>query len=161
MANLSSFPNQIDAFTLKTEIQASDVPLIQRFQELKLKSSRIPSEETELANLTNQLRSKLIAADEWNKFQDALVNMEQFLTTNITGYVATKQNEINATKDAALTLIEQKKNNIIAYMDGTTAGAIRNDMGDLTTLTTTDKTSLVNAIKEVKANIEILYWMGV
>ena len=36
-------------------------------------------------------------------------------------------------------------------MDGTTAGAIRNDVGVMTDLTTDDKSSLVNAINEVNS----------
>jgi hypothetical protein len=59
---------------------------------------------------------------------------------------------INTNKDNALNEIEQKKENIINYMDATTAGQIRNDLGVKGDLQTTDKSSLVNAINEVKNN---------
>src|SRR5690606_27929613 len=111
------------------EISAADVPLIQRFQELKLKSNRTPSEETEMANLTAQLKNKLISAEDFNHFQDALVNMQLFIRDEVDVYIASKQAEVDTAKNNALIAIEQKKENVIEYMDSTTAGAIRNDIG--------------------------------
>lgn len=61
-------------------------------------------------------------------------------------------NTINATRDGALQAIETKKQSIITYMDDTTAGAIRNDMGVKGELQTLDKNNLVNAINEVNKN---------
>lgn len=147
MAYSSNFPNEIDSFTFKTEILASDVPAIQRFQELKLKQNRTPAEEQELGHLTNQLRSKLMSADEWNKFADALVNMEVFIRDEV---VVT----IDQRRDAALQAIDQKTNNVIQYLDGTTAGQLRNDIGIMGNLTTTAKDSLVNAINEVNSEVK-------
>lgn len=144
MASQSSFPGTIDSFTFKTEILASDVPAIQRFQELKLKANRTPFEENELGNLTNQLRSKLMSADEWNKFSDALVNMEIFIRDEVVTTIQTN-------RDAALQAIDQKKNNVIEYIDGTTAGQLRNDIGVMGELSTTNKSSLVNAINEINS----------
>lgn len=72
-------------------------------------------------------------------------------TTEITNLVNQKTVEINETKDSALQSIEQKKENIIDYMDGTTAGKIRNDIGIMGDLSTKDKSSLVNAINEINA----------
>lgn len=56
---------------------------------------------------------------------------------------------INATRDGALQTIEDKKATIIAYMDDTTAGAIRNDLGVKGELQTSNKDNLVNAINEI------------
>ncbi|MFI2856774.1 pyocin knob domain-containing protein [Paenibacillus sp. JSM ZJ436] len=153
MASLSNFPNQVDTFLIKSEIQASDIPAIQRFQELKIKPNRTSFEESELANLTNQLRSKLMSADEWNKFQDALVNMQLFIKENVDDYITERQQAIETGKDNALIAINQKMSNIIVYLDGTTAGQLRNDIGVMGDLATTNKTSLVQAVNEVNAKV--------
>lgn len=160
MANRSTFPITIDQFVEHSELQSSDKPLVIRFQELKLKPSLTSNESNELASLTTQLRSKLITAEDFNKLQDAITNLETFFRDETDGYIQTKQAEIQVaantattniqtTKDSALIAIEQKKENVITYMDSTTAGAIRNDMGVMGDLATTDKTSLVKAINEV------------
>ncbi|EGL20015.1 MULTISPECIES: hypothetical protein [unclassified Paenibacillus] len=165
--NLSTFPVKIDEFQRHYELQAQDIPGVQRFQELKLKANRTPAEETELANLTVQYREKFISADDFNRFQDALVNMEIFIKDNVEGYILTKQGEfttyvdiatntVQATKDSALQTIEQKKENVITYLDGTTAGALRNDIGVMGDLETVNKQSLVKVANELRSdNIKI------
>src|SRR6185312_4706254 len=98
MANRSRFPEQIDTFLEHYEISASDVPKVARYQELLIKTNRSQSEDDELQSLKNQLRDKIITAEDFNKFQDALINMEIFIRDNVEGYIAQKQQEINATK---------------------------------------------------------------
>ena len=160
MANRSVFPNSIDTFIEFHDLSVSDLPLVQRYQELKLKTSRTEAEEQELNNLMTTLRDKIITAEDWNKFCDCIVNMEVFIRDNIVGFINTKQQEmqsyvdsavntVNTTKDKALIAIEQKKNNIIEYLDSTTAGELRNDIGVMGDLLTTDKTSCVAAINEI------------
>jgi hypothetical protein len=83
-------------FTQHYDIQASDIANIQRYQELKLKSSRTPSEETELSNLTTTLREKIISPDDFNKLQDCIINLENFFLTETVDYLNTKQSEFNA-----------------------------------------------------------------
>lgn len=160
LANRSIFPNDIDTFIEFHDITASDVANIKRYKDLRLQSSRTTEEETEMNNLLNTLRDKIVTAEDWNKFCDCLVNMEVFIRDNVVGFINTKQTEmqtyvdnavntVNTTKDSALIAIEQKKNNVIEYLDSTTAGELRNDIGIMGDLQTINKDSLVNATNEV------------
>ena len=93
--NRSTFPDQIDNYIEHYEISSSDIPRVERFRLLKLKPNRSAEENNELAQLTTQLRDKIILAEDWNKFQDSLVNMQIFIKDNVEGYILTKQGEFN------------------------------------------------------------------
>lgn len=99
MANRSTFPTSIDAFIQNTEISASDRPLLARYQELKLKINRTPSEDDELALLTEQLRTKLMTSEDYNHMKDAISNTQTFFRDNVDGYIQTKQTEFQAEVD--------------------------------------------------------------
>lgn len=153
---LSNFPNSVDTFLYRTTIQESDKPEINRISELSLKQSLTTAEQDELNTLTTKHRTKYFLAEDANALQESISNLQMFFKTNVEGYISTKQAEfdtaasdavtsIQTTKDQALIDIEQKKQNVIDYMDSTTAGELRNDIGILGDLLTTDKTSLVNA----------------
>jgi len=94
MANRSTFPNEIDVFKQKFDIPNSMMPSVVRFKQLKEKSSLTSAEQTELNNLIQELDNYLFTPEDWNKFTDALVNMEIFIKDNVEGYVTQKQNEI-------------------------------------------------------------------
>jgi hypothetical protein len=147
----SNFPNSVDSFLSKANIQASDKADLSRINTLSLQSSLTSTEQDELTTLLNKQRNKLILADDFNALQQAISNLQMYFKDNVDSTLTTYQNNIQTTKDDALIAIEQKKENVIEYMDGTTAGALRNDLGVMGDLTTTDKTSLVNAINEVNA----------
>ncbi|MFB5759118.1 hypothetical protein [Paenibacillus medicaginis] len=117
MANLSTFPASIDSFARHFELSASDIVNVARFQELKLKQNRTPTEETELGNLTVQLRDKLISADDYNKFQDALVNMELFIRDNVEGYIEDKQALFDEHLEDGIETMEDKKDYFIEYVN--------------------------------------------
>ncbi len=164
MANRSVFPTDIDTFIEHYDIQSSDVDNVKRFQELKLKSVLTTVEQTELENLTIQLRDKIFTPEDFNKLQDCITNLEIFFRDNVEGHINTKKveidtaqtdaiNTVQSTKDQALIDIENKKQNVISYLDGTDAGQLRNDIGVMGDLTTTNQTSLVNALNEVKTGI--------
>jgi len=160
MANRSNFPQSIDVFIEHYDIQASEKSSVLRYQELKLKPTLTTSEQLELSDLTTVLRDKIFTPEDFNKLQDCITNLEIFFRDNVDDYIVTKQNDVSqtvinakndvqASKNSALQAIEDKKADIIEYMDSTTAGAIRNDMGVMGELLTFDKSSLVNAINEV------------
>lgn len=92
---------------------------------------------------------------EINQSQADMFNYTNLKKSEVEATVTNGQTSINTTKDSALIFIEQKKENIIEYMDGTTAGQIRNDIGVMGDLTTTDKASLVNAVNEIDNKIGI------
>lgn len=153
MAYRSSFPSQIDQFLDHYEISASDIPKVARFQELKLKTSRNPAEDTELSNLTTELRDKIIQAEDFNKFQDALVSMQIFIRDNVAGYINTMKsdilsytdnakNDITNTKNTFYTqvnaketdvqnFVNQKKLEIQDILEETTAGQLSNRIDNL------------------------------
>lgn len=153
MPNRSVFPNAIDTFIEHYDLTADDVPKVKKYQSLKQKTSLTPSEATELENLTIELRDKIITAEDWNKFQDALVNMQQFIKDEVDGYIENKQSEMQAEVDDLKSQVNQVEIDIQNAVDSSQAGAIQEDyntkIGNLPTLVTTDKSSIVNAINEL------------
>lgn len=140
----SSFPQQIDQILELFDLPASQKANAQRYQHLKTKETLSSLEQTELNNLTVLLQDYIIDPWKFNLFGDIVVNMQKFFKEGVEPFVDTL-------KTNALNEIENKKGEIIDYMDSTQAGAIRNDIGIINNLTTTNKTNLVNAINEVNA----------
>lgn len=164
---LSNFPTTVDAFQYRVNITGNDKVDIARINELMLKTNIGSDEQTELNNLLIKHRNKLFLADDLNTIQDSISNLQMFFKTNVEGYITQKQQEmlnsanqyqtdINNTKDTAITTMESKKNSFISYMDSTTEGAIRRDMGDLSGLSTNDKTSLVLALNEINSSVSVV-----
>lgn len=121
MAYRSNFPSEIDQFLEHYEIQAVDVPKVARFQELKLKFNRSPAEEEELKRLTTDLRDKIISAEDFNKFQDALVQMQVFIRDNVNVYIEEMQTDLENYANNAKTDITNTKNSFGTYVDQKTA----------------------------------------
>ena len=135
MANRSVFPNQIDTFVEHYDIQANDVANVRRWQELRLKTTLTPSEQTELQNLTTTLRNKMFTPEDFNKLQDSITNLETFFRDNVQGFVATKQTEMES-------FVTTKKNEVNAYVD-----TKKTEMNNFSTLKQTEmETSKTNAI---------------
>lgn len=154
MAYRSNFPAEIDSFLEHYEITAADVPKVKRFQELKLKANRTPSEDAELSRLTIELRDKFISAEDFNKFQDALVQMQIFIRDNVQGYIDSMKTDVKGYVDNAkndiTTIVDnytdyvdqqendfqnftnQKKNEIQNLLDQTTAGQLNNRIDAIT-----------------------------
>ena len=99
MANRSTFPNEIDVFAQKFDIPSSMMPSVVRFKQLKEKSSLTSTEQVELDNLIQALNEYLFTPEDWNKFADALINMEIFIKDNVEGYVIQKQSEMQTYVD--------------------------------------------------------------
>jgi hypothetical protein len=106
----SNFPETIDSFVSHTNIGASDVPKISRFQELTLKTNKTLTEQDELDSLSNELREKIISPEDFNKLQAALQNMQMFISAEVIGFINQKQGEMQ-------TYIDGKKNEINIYTD--------------------------------------------
>lgn len=109
--NTSSFPNQIDVFDKKYQLSASDIGKAEELKALLKKSTRTPEEDLRLSQLQVELKYAFIDPEEWNKFCDALVNMELFIDGQVVGFIMTKQNEIN-------NFVTNKKNEMNTYTDG-------------------------------------------
>lgn len=102
MANRSTFPNQIDSFVELYDLPPNLVTQAKRYQELKMKPTLSSAEQNELNGLTTQLTSYIITPETFNKFSDAVVNIETFFTQQVMGFIEAKQtlwsNYVNAFK---------------------------------------------------------------
>lgn len=147
---LSNFPQTVDSFLYRVNIQANDKVDIARINELTLKTTLTTAEQDELSNLIAKHRNKLFQAEDINAIQDSLSNLQIFFKDKVEGYLNNSVASIQGVKDSALAALENKKNNLDLYLDSTTAGALRVDLGVMSDLTTADKTSLVKAVNEVK-----------
>lgn len=126
----STFPTQIDTFLEHTEISASNVASVQRFQELKLKANRTPAEDDELANLVILLKDKVFSAEDFNKLQDSIIAMQTHYRDNVDGYVTGKQTEMQ-------NYVDTKKTEMQSYVDKFT------DKGNYNSSTTYMKNNFV------------------
>lgn len=147
---LSNFPNSVDTFITKSPIQHNDIPYLQRYQELKLKSVLTTEEQTELDEIFIAIRNKLVIPEDFNRLQQALTNMQIFLNSEIVAYLNSVKEELAQTVEDAIQDVEDKRASLIEYLDRTEVGALKNDVGDLNLLQTRVKDNLVNAINEVK-----------
>lgn len=104
----------------------------------------------------------------FNQYQDWYNAKQSEFNTNLTNYTSTKQNEINtwftSTQDTTQTNLNNMEsqfnqdfntwfNNIKDTLGSDVAGSLLNKIGDITQLNTTDKSSVVNAINEVKSTV--------
>lgn len=99
----SSFPEGgVDQFLELYNLPASQRGNMKRYQELKLKADLSISEQEELNNLTIALQHYIIDVEKWNKFADAIVNVENFFLNETEPYLQAKKNEITSYTDAKM-----------------------------------------------------------
>lgn len=89
----STFPQQIDQFAELYDLPPSLTVSAKRYQELKMKPTLNASEQQELNNLSVELGNYIITPETWNKFADAVVNVETFFKEQVDGYILAKQEE--------------------------------------------------------------------
>lgn len=108
-ANLSTFPEQIDTFIRHYEITASDIVNVERYQVLRLKDSLTSAETEEMATLFSALRDKLFLAEDFNKLQDSITNLETFFKYQTEEYIK----ELFAQYDERMNTLEENSENLI------------------------------------------------
>ena len=86
--NLSVFPEQIDTFINHYDIGATDVQRLQEYQTLRMKDSLTSAELDRMNNLYSALRDRLFLAEDFNKLQDAITNLEDFFKYQTEDYVS-------------------------------------------------------------------------
>lgn len=86
--NLSTFPEQIDTFITHYDISAADVLIVQEYQGLRAKSSLTSAELERMNNLLSALRNKIFFAEDFNKLQDAITNLESFFKYQTEDYIS-------------------------------------------------------------------------
>ena len=153
---LSNFPNSVDTFITKSPIQYNDIPYLQRYQELKLKSVLTTQEQIELDEIFQAIRSKLIIPEDFNRLQQSITNMQMFLNSEIVAYLNSVKADLAQTVVDAIQDVEDKRVSMINYLDTTEVGALKNDVGDLNLLQTRVKDNLVNAVNELKNEAPVL-----
>jgi hypothetical protein len=104
-----------------SNVLASDKANIERYDELTMKENRTSSEETELNNLKVDLFNKYLTAEHINFITDSISNMQNYYLNEVVAHLATLD-----------------------------VGALRDTLGLLSTLQTSDKLNLVSAVNEVK-----------
>ncbi len=91
----SNFPDGgIDQFLELYNLPASQRGNMARYQELKLKTNLTSGEQEELNNLTITLQHYIIDVEKWNKFADAIINVEKFFLEETEPYLQAKKDEI-------------------------------------------------------------------
>jgi len=92
--NRSTFPEQIDVLQEFFDVPPAQKTNVQRYQVLKMQSSLSSDEQIELNNLTTILQDYLITPEYINKFSDIVIGLETFFTSEVQGFITTKQGEM-------------------------------------------------------------------
>lgn len=96
----SVFPDGgVDSFLELYSLPSSQRSNLGRYQFLKLQNNLTPAEQTELNNLTITLQHYIIDVEKWNKFADAVFNLETFFLDETVGYIEQKQTEFQSEVD--------------------------------------------------------------
>lgn len=138
----SEFPDKMDNLLELFNLPASLKPNAKRYKQLLTKETLSTMEKSEFNDLKVLLQDYLIDVQKFNLFGDILINMQKFFKEGVEPFVNELKN--NATKE-----IQDRKDEVIDYMDSTTAGAIRSDIGIVKELNTENKDSLVGAVNEI------------
>ncbi len=156
----------VDIFPEYQDLTSEEYVLAKELNTLTEKTNKTPTEIDRQNYLVTLLESKIPRSIDYNNMASALINTQKQVKDSIVPYVEskkteitnlteTKKTEINTVKDNALLTIEQKKANIIDYMDTTTAGAIRADIGVMGESNVTGA-SLIEKTNNLKSNIDIV-----
>ena len=86
--NLSVFPDQIDVFITHSDVGSTDLANVSRYQELRVKDSLTSAESDEMATLFSMLREKIWTAEDLNKLQDSITNLETFFKYQTEVYIS-------------------------------------------------------------------------
>lgn len=123
-SNLSLFPEQIDSFIRHYDIGATDVPNVERYQLLKSKDTLTSVETEEMNSLLSALREKIWIAEDLNKVQDALVNLETFFKYQTETYIEqlfaqydSRMDTLEANSEALIQEITDKITETNAWID--------------------------------------------
>lgn len=86
--NLSVFPTAIDTFQRHYDIGATDIANLKTYQELRQKDTLTSAEIETMNSLYSILRDKLFLAEDFNKMQDAITNLEDFFKNQTEVYIS-------------------------------------------------------------------------
>ena len=86
--NLSTFPEQIDTFIRHYDVGATDVANLNTYQTLRMKDSLTSAETETMSSLFSALRDKIWLAEDLNKLQDSITNLETFFKFQTEEYIS-------------------------------------------------------------------------
>lgn len=90
----SVFPGKEDDFVEAFDLSLQDKARADRLYELKTKTTALSNaEQQEILDIEAQLRENIITANDWNRFADAVYNLQKFFNDNVRGYIEEKQKE--------------------------------------------------------------------
>lgn len=90
----SVFPGKQDDFVEAFDLSLQDQARADRLHELKTKTTPLSNaEQQEMLDIQAQLRENIITASDWNRFGDAVYNLQEFFNDNVRGYIEEKQAE--------------------------------------------------------------------
>lgn len=112
MASFSYVYDILD-FQMKYDIPPRMIPIINRYRELLLKELPTASETEELNTIKIALKQYDISAEDYNKMFTVLINIQKFVTTDLTEYL----NGIFAGYEASMQRMETEHNDRITTID--------------------------------------------
>lgn len=118
--NLSVFPEQIDTFQSHYDVGATDIINVQRYQTLRTKDSLTSAEAQEMNTLYSVLRDKLFLAEDFNKLQDAITNLETFFKYQTEVYIS----NLFTHYDLRMADMKQDVNNMLTYVRETSDASV-------------------------------------
>jgi len=116
-SNRSSFPEKIDTFITHYDVGAIDLVNVQRYQMLRVKDSLTSAETEEMNKLFSALREKIWLAEDLNKIQDCMTNLETFFKYQTETYIA----EVFAAYDERMNALETTSANLNIELNNTIA----------------------------------------
>lgn len=166
--NLSVFPNQIDTFIRHSDVGSADLGNVQRYQELTTKDSLTSAESEEMTRLMSTLRGKIWTAEDLNKIQDCMTNLETFFKYQSETYIddlfqqydarvlqmqIDVNNKINEA-DSVITKTEATRLNIIASVNDSTYFNFDNLTYRTGFYRTTEKTATNTTVEKIINSVD-------
>lgn len=111
-SNLSTFPEAVDVFIRHYDVGSTDLPNLQRYQVLHSKDSLTSAETEEMGMLLSALREKIWLAEDLNKLQDAITNLETFFKYQTEVYIE----EVFSGYDDRMDTLESDSQELIQQM---------------------------------------------
>ena len=136
--NLSVFPEQVDTFLTHYDVGATDVQYIQEFQTLRSKGSLTSAELERMNTLLSAMRDKLFLAEDFNKLQDAITNLETFFKWQTEDYIS----QLFTQYDLRMLAMEEDTETRLTAMENASDAKIK-EISDKITETTAWQNSLM------------------
>lgn len=155
--NLSVFPEQVDTFLTHYDVGATDVQYIQEFQTLRSKGSLTSAELERMNTLLSAMRDKLFLAEDFNKLQDAITNLETFFKWQTEDYIS----QLFTQYDLRMLAMEEDTENRLTAMETASDAKIKEISDKITETTAWQNTIMAEVYDSQYFNFDnIVYKTG-